>query len=150
MTKKPTRIPYNNPRIRAKLERKVKKMNRVTLVLAVLFLLIGVAVGAGGAYTVTRDDAFLLSGEREFTYTVGESGGAIAFTDPGVTVTAFGRDAGKSVTTSSNLTKDGDTYTIDTSEEGVFYIAYTSSSLRYRNVRLVRTFRVVAAEGGDV
>jgi hypothetical protein len=144
-----TRIPYNNPHIKRKLEKQMKKMNRLTIVLTVVALLIGLGAGALAARIMTKNDSFALLGEKTYTYTVGEGNGSVRFADPGWHATAFGQDVGDKVVTTTNLTEDGDGYLVDTSKEGTYYISYSVSSIRYKEVLLVRAIEVKAASGEE-
>jgi hypothetical protein len=98
---------------------------------------------------MTKNDSFALLGEKTYTYTVGEGSGSVRFTDPGWRATAFGQDVGDKVVTTTNLTEDGNGYLVDTSKEGTYYISYSVSSIRYKEVLLVRAIEVKAASGEE-
>lgn len=113
--------------------------------LPALCLVIGLLVGAALVpYFAGENSGIALVGDKTVTVALGEE---LAYTDEGVQFFYFGIDLSAHVEISTNMTKNADgTYTADTSEAGVYYIAYTSThSLFERDVRLVRTFVV----GGD-
>ena len=115
------------------------------MILPALALVAGLLVGAALVPVLAGDNSgIFLNGEKRVVLSVGES---YTYVDEGVRFTYFGIDCTGYVEISTNLTKNADgSYTVDTSEEGVYYIAYTSTHPLFESgVRLVRTFVV----GGD-
>ena len=62
----------NSSRSRGSVSKAVKKSHKGVLLLALLFLLIGAAAGAAVSWFMTKDDRFVLNGEKEITLAVGE------------------------------------------------------------------------------
>lgn len=149
MAKKTASIPYNNPHLRRRAEQRLKKLNRVTLVLAVLALLVGLAIGAAAAWKITANDGLTLTGEKHITYTVGEGGGSVVLPEAGFTAVSLGRDVAGSVSVETALEAVPDGFRISTAEPGVYAIVYTSTDPLLRQVRQVRVVTVLADEGGE-
>lgn len=123
----------NSSRSRGSVSKAVKKSHKGVLLLALLFLLIGAAAGAAVSWFMTKDDRFVLNGEKEITLAVGE-----AYEEQGAEVISFGRDI------SENVVISGDT--VDESTEGVYQIVYSVEDLRWGEYQLVR---VVTVGDGD-
>ncbi len=124
---------------------KRKEIIRFGTLLPALCLVIGLLVGAALVPVFAGENSGIaLVGEKKVTVAVGED---FAYVDEGVQFFYFGIDLSEHVEITTNMTKNADgSYTVDTSEAGVYYIAYTSTHpLFERDVRLVRTFTV----GGD-
>lgn len=124
-----------------------KKKNKLSawMILPALALVLGLLVGAALVPVLAGEDSgIFLNGEKRVTLSVGE---AYTYVDEGVRFTYLGIDCTDYVEISTNLIKNTDgSYTVDTSEVGVYYIAYTSTHPLFESgVRLVRTFVV----GGD-
>lgn len=131
---------------RRAVKKELRRQHPATLIVPILFLVLGILLGFG-AVTLLHgpEDGLVLCGEREITVPVGT---AYTYTEEGYALTCLGLDATDSVSVTHNMTKNPDgTYTLDTSFEGEYYIAYTSTHpLFYRDVRCVRVFRVVGGE----
>lgn len=123
----------NSSRSRGSVSKAVKKSHKGVLLLALLFLVIGAAAGAAVSWFMTKDDRFVLNGEKEITLAVGE-----VYEEQGAEVISFGRDI------SENVVISGDT--VDESTEGVYQIVYSVEDLRWGEYQLVR---VVTVGGGD-
>lgn len=123
----------NSSRSRGSVSKAVKKSHKGVLLLALLFLVIGAAAGAAVSWFMTKDDRFVLNGEKEITLAVGE-----AYEEQGAEVISFGRDI------SENVVISGDT--VDESTEGVYQIVYSVEDLRWGEYQLVR---VVTVGDGD-
>ena len=123
----------NSSRSRGSVSKTVKKSHKGVLLLALLFLLIGAAAGAAVSWFMTKDDRFVLNGEKEITLAVGE-----VYEEQGAEVISFGRDI------SENVVISGDT--VDESTEGVYQIVYSVEDLRWGEYQLVR---VVTVGDGD-
>lgn len=134
-------------------KRQVKKFLKRFSPLAVLglvaALLLGFFAGTFAMKFIARNDGFVLSGEKELTLTVGQS---YTYTEAGYSLCAYGKDETAKVVVSHSdaFTKNADgTYTLNTSEEGVYGIFYTApTSKKYGEIRRVRTF-TVRAQGGE-
>lgn len=123
----------NSSRSRGSVSKAVKKSHKGVLLLALLFLLIGAAAGAAVSWFMTKDDRFVLNGEKEITLAVGE-----VYEEQGAEVISFGRDI------SENVVISGDT--VDETTEGVYQIVYSVEDLRWVEYQLVR---VVTVGDGD-
>ncbi len=123
----------NSSRSRGSVSKAVKKSHKGVLLLALLFLLIGAAAGAAVSWFMTKDDRFVLNGEKEITLAVGE-----VYEEQGAEVISFGRDI------SENVVISGDT--VDETTEGVYQIVYSVEDLRWGEYQLVR---VVTVGDGD-
>ena len=112
-----------------------------------IFLTLIVAV-VGGVVTeklITKNDGFVLSGSKEYSLEVGEENSTFTYTEEGYKVISFGKDLSDKVSIKTNMTDNNDgTYTIDTSEEGDYYLIYEVDSLKYGKIKRVRTFTVGA------
>ena len=114
-------------------------------VLPALMLVVGLLIGAALVPALAGENSGIaLVGEKKVSVAIGED---FRYVDEGVSFFYFGIDLSEHVAVSTNLQRNADgSYTVDTSEAGVYYIAYTSTHpLFERDVRLVRTFTV----GGD-
>ena len=114
--------------VRNAAEKAVRKTHAATVVLSVLFLLVGIAAGVAACVFITRNDKFELNGEKEVRIAVGGS-----FSDPGATVFSFGRDLSESVQVG------GDYTSFDPTVEGVYQFVYTVDDFRWGDYQLVRT-----------
>lgn len=123
----------NSSRSRGSVSKAVKKSHKGVLLLALLFLVIGAAAGAAVSWFMTKDDRFVLNGEKEITLAVGE-----VYEEQGAEVISFGRDI------SENVVISGDT--VDETKEGVYQIVYSVEDLRWGEYQLVR---VVTVGDGD-
>lgn len=123
----------NSSRSRGSVSKAVKKSHKGVLLLALLFLVIGAAAGAAVSWFMTKDDRFVLNGEKEITLAVGE-----AYEEQGAEVISFGRDI------SENVVISGDT--VEATKEGVYQIVYSVEDLRWGEYQLVR---VVTVGDGD-
>lgn len=123
----------NSSRSRGSVSKAVKKSHKGVLLLALLFLVLGAAAGAAVSWFMTKDDRFVLNGEKEITLAVGE-----VYEEQGAEVISFGRDI------SENVVISGDT--VDESTEGVYQIVYSVEDLRWGEYQLVR---VVTVGDGD-
>lgn len=124
-----------------------KKKNKLSawMILPALALVFGLLAGAALVPALAGEDSgIFLNGEKRITLSQGQT---YTYVDEGVRFTYFGIDCTDYVEISTNLIKNADgSYTVDTSEAGVYYIAYTSTHPLFESgVRLVRTFAV----GGD-
>ena len=123
----------NSSRSRGSVSKAVKKSHKGVLLLALLFLVIGAAAGAAVSWFMTKDDRFVLNGEKEITLAVGE-----AYEEQGAEVISFGRDI------SENVVISGDT--VEATKEGVYQIVYSVEDLRWGEYQLGR---VVTVGDGD-
>lgn len=115
---------------------------------AFLCLVVGVMIGIGSFYFVSRNDCFEIVGGDELTYTVNEK-----FTDPGVKIISIGKDYSKEAKVETNLKIDenGNYYS---DEVGTFYIKYSSTDFKYGSLFKIQKIRLITfvekSEGEDV
>ena len=114
--------------IKRKVKKEIKK-NPLPFVLAVVFLVLGLAAGGGFCYYVTKNDHFDLLGDAEVTINVGET-----YYESGVSIVAFNKDASSEVEIESDL---------DINTPGVYAIKYTCTNLRFKTVTRIRYVKVV-------
>lgn len=117
-------------------EQSVKKSHPATVILTIVFLIVGIAAGVLVSRQITKNDKFILNGEKTVQMEVGG-----AFVDEGATVISFGRDI------SSDVQVSGDELNADV--EGVYQLVYTVDDLRWGDYRLVRVVVVGNPEGAE-
>ena len=105
-----------------------KKLHPATVVLAAVFLAVGIGAGIFASEALSAGDSFTLNGGREVHLSLGE-----AFDDPGATVLSFGRDI------SGRVQVGGDADRFDADTPGTYYFVYTVDDLRWGDYQLVRT-----------
>ena len=105
-----------------------KKLHPATVVLAAVFLAVGIGAGIFASEALSAGDSFTLNGGREVHLSLGE-----AFDDPGATVLSFGRDI------SDRVQGGGDADRFDADTPGTYYFVYTVDDLRWGDYQLVRT-----------
>lgn len=124
-----------------------KKTPMRVLVLAFVFLLVGIAVGGGAWWGVCRTDCFVLQGQEEVTLMLKES-----YADEGVKIVAFGKDVSTDVKIETNLQTDAEGH-LFSEEVGTFYIIYKSNCFKYGKLFKVQKVRLVTfveqSEGGE-
>ncbi|MGN1200784.1 MAG: hypothetical protein ACI4R8_00770 [Candidatus Caccovivens sp.] len=124
-----------------------KKAGAKGFLIAIVFLLIGLFVGAGTWFLICRNDTFEIVGNDNLTLTLEET-----YSDEGVKIIAFGKDDSENYEIETNLlvNEDGDFYS---EEIGTFYIKYKSKNLKYSTVFTVEKVRLItfveASEGGE-
>ena len=120
-------------------EKAVKKSHPATLLLAVLFLLIGAVAGVIVVREITKNDTFVLLGEKRVELENGAS-----YTEAGVSIISFGRDISEKVQLGGDYESMG-----QTPAEGVYQIVYTVDDFRWGDYQLVRTVIVGDPEGTE-
>ena len=105
-----------------------KKLHPATVVLAAVFLAVGIGAGVFASEALSAGDSFTLNGGREVHLSLGE-----AFDDPGATVLSFGRDI------SDRVQVGGDADRFDADTPGTYYFVYTVDDLRWGDYQRVRT-----------
>ena len=119
-------------------EKAVKKAHTATVVLVILFFVIGCIGGVIVSMQLTKNDKFELNGEKTVYLEIGEK-----YVEPGVTVISFGKDV------SDKITTGGDFGTMNTDIEGVYQIVYKIDDLRWGDYQRVRTVIVGNPEKGE-
>lgn len=128
---------------------KLKKLHTATKVLAVLFLVVGIAAGALVCTAMSKNDGFTLKGNTAFSIDVGTP---YTYTEEGVSAVQFGRDVSGKVQVETSLEQDANgNYIIPTDEEGIYTITYTVNAYKFQKgengvIKRIRTFTVNAAE----
>ncbi len=134
-----------------KTKNKVKKLHPLTKLLAVLFLIVGAALGVLACSLLSKNDRFVLKGETQFSIAAGNS---FVYEEEGVDAVAFGLNcAGKvKVQASRGITKDANGNYVIPAEEGVYTLTYTVDNLKFggklggEKIQRIRTFTVDVAE----
>lgn len=120
--------------------RQVSNLKFGERLIVILFFLLGIGIGYFGINFVQRNDQFRLVNGDVITVNVGEE---IDFSDISkyVVCISYGRNVIDSVSI------DGINNTnIDTSTENVYELTYTSTDLKYRNIKLSQKIIVSSAE----
>lgn len=131
-------------KVKKEVKKEVKKTSKKFTVGSAIAVVSCLVVGAvGGVFTekiITKNDCFELVGNKSFTIAIGED---FVYEEEGYKCISFGKDLTGSVKIDTNLKKGADNkYTIDTSEEGEYYMIYTVESKKYGKIKRVRSFVV--------
>ena len=134
----------SNKKMKRTIEKEVKQTSKKFSISGIMAIVLCLFVGViGGIFTekiITKNDCFVLSGEKEFNIEIGQD---FTYVEEGFKCISFGKDLSNKVKIETNMTKDGNgNYTIDTSEEGEYYIIYTVESKKFSEIKRVRTFVV--------
>ena len=132
-------------------KKKVKRIHPLTKFLAVLFLVVGIALGALVCTVMGKNDHFLLKGETQFSL---EAGTAFVYEEQGVDAVCFGMSCADKikVEASRGITKDADGNYVIPAEEGVYTLTYSVDNLKFggklggERILRIRTFTVDAVE----
>jgi len=123
-----------------KLKKAIKKAHTGYIVVVALALIIGLAGGYFAASAICAGDTFELKGQKETSVKVGDT---LSYTDEGLNYVSYGKDLGSSYAVKTNLTQNSDgSYTGDTSVAGEYYIIYTVTEGRCKDMTLYRVFKV--------
>ena len=117
-------------------EQAVKKSHPAAVILTIVFLIVGIAAGVLVSRQITKNDKFILNGEKIVQMEVGG-----AFVDEGATVISFGRDI------SSGVQVGGDELNVQ--QEGIYQLIYTVDDIRWGEYQLVRVIIVGNPEGAE-
>jgi len=133
-----------NKKLNRTIKKEVKQTSKKFSIGGVIAIVLCLVVGLiGGIFTekiITKNDCFVLSGEKQFNIEIGQD---FTYVEDGFKCISFGKDLSNKVKIETNMTKDGNgNYTIDTSEEGEYYIIYTVASKKFSEIKRVRTFVV--------
>lgn len=121
-----------------KVEKTIKKFSPVAIVVAILFLVVGLGAGWFATSIICKNDCFDIVGMDEISIEIGTN-----YVDQGVKIVAFGKDQTDSVSIETNLTQNDDG-SLTSSEEGTFYIKYKSNCLKYGKLFKVEKIRLVS------
>ena len=120
--------------------RYAKGIHPLTWLIWLLSLVLGVVMGWGLCFLFTASDGFELEGREVYTAYVGQD---VHYNEKGVRAVSFGRDISGKVTVKTELKEVADgVYLIDCSKVGEYTIEYTVDDGRYKDITLVRTFKV--------
>lgn len=127
-------------------EKSAKKLPSIAKLIIAFFFIIGAAASFFVLQFVCKDDCFEINGRKAFSLSINGT-----YADEGVKIIAFGKD----ISDQAKITiyKNGEEISgfdqIDTTEEGVYQIVYTTDSFRFKDVKLIRTITVVSDETED-
>ena len=123
-----------------KVAKELKNLSAKSILIALLFLVIGSGIGVSGWFFVCRNDKFDLIGQDELSLTLDET-----YADQGVKIIAFGKDDSKNVTIETNLKQniDGELYA---EEAGTYFIKYTTSNFKYGKLFKIQKIRLITFE----
>ena len=133
------------------LKKKIKNLHPLTKVLAIVFLIVGIAAGVLVCSLLSRNDRFVLKGDTQISIDAGTS---YVYAEEGYEAVAFGMDcAGKvQVELGKGVTTDANGNYVIPAEEGVYTITYTVNSLKFNGklggekILRIRVFTVDAIE----
>ena len=130
------------------MENTLKNTSLKVFVFGLIFLIVGLLLGAGAWWIVCRNDCFAIIGNDEIERTIDEG-----YEDFGVKVVAFGKRLRRDdIIIETNLTKgtDGKYYA---DEVGTYYIKYSTENFKYGKLFKVEKVRLVTfvepSEGGE-
>ena len=135
------------------LKKKIKNLHPATKAITVICLILGIAAGAVFCLVSFKNDHFVLKGETQFSFNVGDA--PYVYTEEGVDAVCFGQNVeGKAnVEASEGITVNADgTYTIPTDKEGVYTLTYTVDCFKFGEnapngvIKRIRVFTVDAVE----
>ena len=134
----------SNKKLKGTIKKEVKKTSKKFtiggIIAIVLCLIIGVVGGIFTEKIITRNDCFVLNGEKQYAIEIGAD---FTYVEEGYKCISFGKNLTDKVKIETNMTNNGDgTYSIDTSEEGEYYMIYTVESKKFGDIKRVRTFVV--------
>lgn len=127
-------------RQKKKLRKQMRSLHIGYVAVSVLFLVLGVSVGAFLAMRATASDCFTLCGDATLTYTAGSD---ITYSDEGVRCISMGEDLSDKMEISSNLplSQDG-SCDLSALAPGEYYITYKATEGRYEGLCRVRIITV--------
>ena len=116
-----------------KIIKELKKIHKATIILVLLFAVLGIGAGFGTAYFLTKNDVFELIGDSKIELIIGET-----YEEQGVRAVAFGKDI------SSTVEIKG---TVNTQEKGRYVLEYTVNNFRFKDYVLYKL--VIVKEQGE-
>lgn len=144
-------LEQGEKKARRKAKSTVKKMHTATKVLAVLFLIIGLAAGALVCTLMGKNDRFLLKGKTQISL---DAGTPYTYTEEGVDAVSFGLDCADKVviTPGAGITVDANGNYVIPAEEGVYTLTYTLDDWKFggklggEQIKRIRVFTVNTTE----
>ena len=121
----------------------VKKFSKAAKLAMFLFFIIGVAASYLVCGFLCKNDCFEINGKKSTVIAVGEE-----YVDSGAKVIVFGQDAAQKleIFVYENDTLVGGLEDIDTSKATTYQIMYKVSSIRFKDVQLIRTLTILEEE----
>ena len=123
------------------------------LLVCVACLAAGVLLGGFGFHILTKNDCFemIAAAGEEVDITIDGSENLTTYKDPGVKCVSFGKDISADVKIKylyrEDISQDTrEVAAIDLTVAGIYYVVYTSSNFKYKNVQLVRNVIVLRVE----
>lgn len=135
----------NAKKVVNKAEKTYKKNHPVTVLLIVIFFVVG-AIGAFiTCNIIQKDDTFELVGESKVTLNVGGE-----YVEPSLNEAIRCISFSSNAIDSVSINDEETTYTNDSAQtEGIYYIVYQSSNFKYKNIKRIRTIVVNTVSSGD-
>lgn len=127
-----------------KIEKFVKKQSPLTLLLAIVFLLVGAAAGWFATSTVCKNDVCEVLGQKKIVLATGV--GVHEYVDEGFHAVAFGQDISATAKVQSDLELIAGKYQINLAEPAEHYIKYTITHAKFGTVVKYRTIIVGGEE----
>jgi len=127
-------------------EKSAKRLPNIAKLIIAFFFIIGTVASFFVLQFVCKNDCFEINGRKSISLSINET-----YADEGVKIVAFGKD----ISSEANITiyKGNEVIEgfdqIDTTQEGVYQIMYTTSSFRFKDVKLIRTITIVSNETED-
>ena len=134
----------NAKKVVNKAEKTYKKNHPVTVILIVIFFVVG-AIGAFiTCNIIQKDDTFELVGESKVTLNVGGE-----YVEPSLNEAVRCISFSSNAIDSVSINDEETTYTNDSAQtEGIYYIVYQSSNFKYKNIKRIRTIVVNTVSSG--
>ena len=130
---------YGN-QIKKQIKKRVKKKHGGLLKIAIVFLMIGAAIGYLGTMYISQNDCFILNGETETTVSLGTP---CTYIELGATVISLGRDLSDHVRVDHEFQSDENgNFIVDTTAERTYVITYTIDDIKYGEFQRIRTITV--------
>lgn len=135
----------NAKKVVNKAEKAYKKNHPVTVLLIVIFFVVG-AIGAFiTCNIIQKDDTFELVGESKITLNVGGE-----YVEPSLNEAVRCISFSSNAIDSVSINDEETTYTNDSAQtEGIYYIVYQSSNFKYKNIKRIRTIVVNTVSSGN-
>lgn len=114
-----------------------KRKKKVPKFIIFLFIF-GFLVGGVSAYFLTKNDCFILNGDKEITLNLNE-----VYEEKGVKVVAYGKDLSSEVIIVIYNENDEKVENVSTLNSDEYTIVYQVSSSKYVSYKLIRKVKVV-------
>ena len=126
----------------------LKKIHKGYIIIAVITLIVGVAIGYGAASFMFGSDTLAVKGQKTVTVSAGQT---VTYSDEGIIYVSGGKDmSDKYEITDTNMTKlPSGEYTGVVTAENDLYIIYTVTEGRAAGQTVYRVFIADNAGGGN-